>query len=205
MFQSLSKIWWLLALCGIADAVIAVLNLLMLDLNASRNTVWDMSILALAAGACAIAAGVKNSGRGNSWMLSLHGFALATFGLFGISPIVRGPLSFRPISLLFALMAASLGAFAWVAARTPHAARTDRWLLMVAGVASMIFAFSFIAVGFGWIRFAAPDTYWIWMSSYFTLCAIFMLYLALRARSHGAIPLGPREIPPTATTPRHAH
>ncbi|HEX6502436.1 MAG TPA: hypothetical protein VF011_04260, partial [Terriglobales bacterium] len=126
MFRALSKTWWLLALCGIIDAVSAVMNLLMINTDgwlrlrrlASLDQVWDMSMLALLAGVCAIAAGLWNFGRGNSWLLSLHGIALGAFGLIGVSPLVRGPLSFRPISLLFVLMAVSVSAFAWRSART---------------------------------------------------------------------------------------
>jgi hypothetical protein len=199
LLRSLSKIWWLLALCGIADAMCAAMNLLMLDPEGSLslrkfalpNTVWDMSMLALVAGACAIAAGVWSSGRGNSWLLSLHGLGLGAFGLIGISPLVRGPLSFRPVSLLFVLMAVSVGAFALGTARTLQSGGPDRWFLRVSGAASIGFAFSFIAVGFGWVRLGPPH-YWIWMSSYFGLCAIFMLYLALRVRSQGISQLGRR-------------
>jgi hypothetical protein len=174
----------------------------MLDANASRNIVWDMSVLALVAGVFAIAAGVANSGRGHSWLLSLHGLALGAFGLIGISPLVRGPVSFRPISLLFVLMTVSVGAFARRTTRTLRTGGTDRWFLIVSEAASIVFAFSFIAVGFGWTRLA-PSSFWIWMSSYFFLCAIFMLYLAFRARSHGPALLGPTEI--SSPSPRAAH
>ena len=213
MFRELSKIWWLLALCGIVDAMCAAMNFLMLDPDgslglrtfASPNAVWDMSMLALAAGACAITAGMWNSGRDNSWLLSLHGLALGAFGLIGVSPLVRGPLSFRPISLLFVLMAASLGAFALGTAQALRSGGLDRWFLSISGTASSGFAVSFIAVGFGWVRLRPPQSYWIWMSSYFGLCAIFMLYLALRVRSHGVSKLGPREVLPPIPSRRHAH
>jgi len=126
MFRALSKIWWLLALCGTVDALCAAMNLMMLNPDGSLgwrrfglpNAVWDMSMLALMAGVCAIAAGLWNSGRGKSWLLSLHGGALGAFGLIGVSPLVRGPLSFRPVSLLFVLMAVSVGAFAFGSAPT---------------------------------------------------------------------------------------
>ena len=181
MSRSTNRIWWLLAVCGILDAACAALNLLMLNpagspvlrRSALPGEVWDMSLLAFLAGACATTAGIWHSGRGRSWLLALHGLALAAFGLIGISPLVKGPLSFRPISLLFVLMAASVAAFAFQSA-------PRRWFLSVSGAASLAFALSFIAVGFGWLRLAAPHSFWIWMSSFFALCALFMLYLALR-------------------------
>src|SRR5262249_8161094 len=159
-FRVLSKIWLLLALCGIADAMCAAMNLMMLKPNGSLglrrfalpNTVWDMSTLAVLAGACAITAGVWNSGKCNSWLLSLHGLALGAFGLIGVSPLVRSPLSFRPISLLFVLMAVSVGAFALGTAQTLRSGGPDRWFLSVSGAVFIGFAFSFIAVGFGWVR-----------------------------------------------------
>lgn len=213
VFRALSNIWWLLALCGIADAMCAAANLLMLDPDGSPalrrfalpNTVWDMSMLALVAGACAIIAGLWNSGRGNAWLLSLHGVALGAFGLIGVSPLIRGPLSFRPISLLFVLMSVSVGAFAWRAAQTLRSGAAGRWLLSVSGAVPMGFGLSFIAVGFGWVRLGPPHSFWIWMSSYFGFCAIFMLYLALRGRREGFSQSGPREVRPPMRSPRHAH
>lgn len=213
MFGALSKIWWLLALCGIVDAMCAAMNFLMRNPDGSLslrrfalpNAVWDLSMLALVAGACAIAAGVSNSGRGNSWLLSLHGLALGAFGLIGVSPLVRGPLSFRAISLLFVLMAVSVGVFALRTAQALRSGGPDRWFLSVSGAASIGFALSFIAVGFGWVRLGPPHSFWIWMSSYFGLCAIFMLYLAFRVRSQSVSQLGPREVVPPMRSPRHAH
>jgi hypothetical protein len=189
--------WWLLALCGAVDAISAATNLLMLDPNGSASlrkyalpgAVWDISMLAVVAAACAIAVGVWNCGRTKSWLLLLHGVALGAFGVIGLSPLVRGPLSFRPISLLFVVMAASLGAFALGNAQTVPSRAPGRWFFFVSGAASLGFAVSFIAVGFGWVKLE-PQSFWIWMSSYFGLCAIFMLYLALLVRGQGPSRLG---------------
>src|SRR5260370_20104000 len=84
LFRAQSKIWWLLALCGVVDAMSAAMNFLMRNPDGSlslrrfalANAVWDMGMLALVTGACAITAGVWNSGKGKSWLLSLHGLAL---------------------------------------------------------------------------------------------------------------------------------
>lgn len=213
MFRALSNAWWLLALCGIIDAMCAAMNLLMLNPGGSLslrrfalpNTAWDMSVLAIVAGACAITVGLWNSRRDNSWLLSLHGLALGAFGIIGVSPLVRGPLSFRPISLLFVLMAVSLGAFALGTAQTSRSGAFDRWFLSVSGAASLGFGFSFIAVGFGWVRLGTPQSFWIWMSSYFGFCAIFMLYLALRACSQGVSQSDATEFLPPIRSARHAH
>jgi hypothetical protein len=197
LFRSLGKVWWLLALCGIVDAMCAAMNLLMLNPDESLsvrgfalpNAVWGMSMLSIGAGACAITVGLRNLGKHYCWLLSLHGLALFAFGVIGVSPLVRGPLSFRPISLLFVLMSVSAGAFALGTSQTPRAGAPDRWFLSLSGVASLGFALSFIFVGFGWLRLGPPQSFWIWMSSYLGLCAVFMLYLALRARSQCASPV----------------
>jgi hypothetical protein len=213
LIRALSKTWWLLALCGVLDAMQAAMNLLMLNPDGSLslrrfglpNAVWDMGMLALAAGACAIAAGVWSSGRKNSWLLSVHGLALGAFGLIGVSPLVRGPLSFRPVSLLFVVMAVAIGAFALGTARTLLSGAPERWFLSLAGAASIGFAFSFVAVGFAWVRLGTPYFYWIWMSSYFGLSAIFMLWLAWRVHSPDLSQSGRRETLPPLRRPRHAH
>ncbi len=212
MIRALTKTWWLLAMCGVFDAMQAAMNLLMLNPDGSLslrrfglpNAVWDMGMLALAAGACAIAAGVWSSGRNNSWLLSMHGLALGAFGLIGVSPLVRGPLSFRPVSLLFVVMAVGIGAFALGTARTLRSGAPERWFLSLAGVASIGFASSFVAVGFAWVGLGPPYFFWIWMSSYFGFCAIFMLWLALRVHSQDLSQSGQREVLPPLQQPRHA-
>jgi uncharacterized membrane protein HdeD (DUF308 family) len=176
--QALIKGWWLLALCGIIDAISAMAHLLRLSPE-GRSSVWDLGVLSLAAGACAIAAGFWNSGRGNSWLLALHGLGLSAFGLIAVSPLVRGPLSFRPISLLFVLMAVTAAA---AALRTAHQMRSrarDIWVLVATGTALLGFACSFPAVAFGLVRLQSPNSYWIWMSAYFGVTALCLLSIAM--------------------------
>ena len=98
MSGALSKAWWLLALCGILDAMHAAINLLMMNLplifrsfGSPSVAVRDMGLLALSAGACAIAAALWSAGKDHSWLLSLHGLALAAFGAILFSP-PKGPL-----------------------------------------------------------------------------------------------------------------
>ena len=211
MIRGLTKTWWLLALCGVLNAMQAAMNLLMVNPDGSfslrtfgpPNAVWDMSMLALAAGACAIAAGLWSSGRNHSWLLSLYGVALGSFGAIGLSPLVRVSLSFRPVSLLFVLMAACIGAFALETARTLRSGASERWFLRLAGAASIGFAFSFVAVGFAWVRPGSPQFFWIWMSCYFGFCAIFMLWLAKGLHSQNFSQSGPRvALPPRTPTTR---
>ena len=140
MSGALSKAWWLLALCGILDAMHAAINLLMMNLplifrsfGSSSVAVRDMGLLALSAGACAIAAGLWSAGKDHSWLLSLHGLALAAFGAILFSPLIKGPLSFRPVSLLFTVMPASIGALRWRPQNAQRRGTRGRLLLIVAG------------------------------------------------------------------------
>jgi len=161
-------------LCGIANALNAAVNLLMLEPGgafglrrfALPGAVWDMGMLAVAAGGCAVAAGLWTSLRDHSWLLAMHGLALGTFGLIGLSPLVRGPLSFRPVSLVFVVMAVSIGVFALATARRLRGSALDMAILTVAGAVSLGFAFSFFAVGFHWVTLG-PRSFWIWMALYF--------------------------------------
>ena len=209
MSRALYNAWWLLALSGILDAMYATINLLMMNPSlilrrfASATAVWDMGITALTAGACVIAAGLWSVGKDHSWLLSLHGLALGAFGLIAVSPLVKGPLSFRPVSLLFTVMAASMGAFALETARTQRRGSRGRWFLVAAGAASISFAFSFIGVGF-FFRLE-PQIFFIWMSSYFVFCAVFMLWLAFRLHSRAIGQSDQMEPLSPLPSPRHAH
>jgi hypothetical protein len=207
---TLSKTWWLLALCGILDATHASINLLMMKqpltyriFGSNSSAVRDMGLLALAAGAFAIAAGLWSAGKDQSWLLSLHGLALGAFGVIVVSPLVKGPLSFRPVSLLFTVMTASIGAFALETARTQRRGSRGRWFLVAAGAASISFAFSFIGVGF-FFRLE-PQIFFIWMSSYFVFCAVFMLWLAFCLHSRTIGQSDQMESLSPLPSPRHAH
>jgi hypothetical protein len=175
-----AQTWWLLALCGLLNLANAAVHVLVANPEgalavrrfALAGTVFDISVLALAAAACAIAAALWSAGKDNSWLVALHGLAMAGFGLIGVSPLVKGSLSFRPVSLLFAASAVALAAFAFRAMRASLPATLG-----------LGFAISFLAVGFGGIRLE-PAVYWIWMGSWFAYCAAFMLWAGLRMHSH---------------------
>lgn len=211
MSRALSGVWWLLAFCGVLDAMHAGMNLLMLDPSLTLrafglpNAVWDMGILALATGICAIGAGLWSVGKDNSWLLSLHGLAMGAFGVIAVSPLVRGPISFRPVSLLFVVMAASIGAFALKTAQKQRPGAQDRWFLIASGATSIGFALSFVAVGFRLIRLEPPQAFFLWMSSYFVFCAVFMLWLGFRVRRRGLSPSDQMGSLSPLPNPRTAH
>ena len=197
-------------MCGILDAMHASINLLMMNPSlilprfGLATAVSDMGILALTAGACAIAIGLWSVGKDHSWLLSLHGLALGVFGAIAVSPLVKGPLSFRPVSLLFTVMATSIGALALATAQTQLRGSRGRTFLIAAGAASMSFAISFIAVGF-FFRLEPPQIFFIWISSYFVFCAVFMLWHARHVHSRAIGQTGQMEPLSPLSNPRHAH
>jgi uncharacterized membrane protein HdeD (DUF308 family) len=197
LIQTLIKNWWLLALCGVLDAIYSVTNLFMqnpdgsltLRIYALQSTVVFLGKLALAAGACTIAAGIWRSTQGKSWLLVLNGLALVALG--SIFTFWTGPLAFRTIALLLVIIAMSIGIFEWVIARALRRQRhvADERFLGLAGAASVGFALAFFAFAFGWIKLEPrPHADFLWFGSYFGFSAICMLGLALRLHSlRGAI------------------
>jgi uncharacterized membrane protein HdeD (DUF308 family) len=194
MLQMLSKTWWLLALCGVLDAIYSVMNFFMQrpdgslalrTLVRSRSTLVDMGIVALAAGVCTIAAGFWNSRKSRSWLLVLNGFAFSALGL--ILTFWTGGIAFRTIAFLIAVMAMSGGIYELATARTLRRHLADQWVLGVAGVLSAGFALAFLGFVFRWIRLEpeSPSQTLVWMGSYFGFSAVCMLGLALRVRTLG--------------------
>ena len=198
MIQTLVKNWWLLALCGVLDAIYSVTNLFMqnpdgsltLRIYALQSTVVFLGKLALAAGACTIGAGIWRSTQGKSWLLVLNGLALVALGLI-FNGFFGFRISFRAVALLLVIIAMSIGIFEWVIARALRRQRhvADEWFLGLAGAASVGFALAFFAFAFGWIKLEPrPHADFLWFGSYFGFSAICMLGLALRLHSlRGAI------------------
>ena len=203
MIQTLSKNWLLLALCGILHAVTSVIYLTMWNTNGPltfeswNSTVHYLGMLALAAGACTIAAGTLRSTQGKCWMLVLNGFALGALGALQYA-FVRFRISFLTVALLITMMAISMGILELIIARSlrRHSRAADAWSLGAAGVASVAFALAFLALGFQWVKIA-PGSHLdlLWLGCYFGFTAICMLGLALRLQSQtlsqsGLPPLG---------------
>src|SRR5260370_41771840 len=129
MDQTLVKSWWLLALCGVLDALFAVMIFLMASPDGSpnlrifmhsRNAITQLGVFALAAGICTIAASVWSSRKDNSWLLVLNGLACSSLGLLvtlGATGATR-PIAFRTIALVIVIMAMSIGLYALATART---------------------------------------------------------------------------------------
>jgi uncharacterized membrane protein HdeD (DUF308 family) len=190
MAQTLVKSWWLLALCGVLDALFAVMIFLMGSPDGSpnlrtfihgRDAITRLGVLALAAGVCTIAASIWSSRKDNSWLLVLNGLACSSLGLLVTLGATR-PVGFRTIALVIVVMAVSIGLYELATARTLSGQLIDKWLLGAAGVVSVGFAGGFVALVLRWIK---PDPSpsaqtFDWLASYFGFTAICMVGLALR-------------------------
>lgn len=198
------KGWWLLALCGVFDAMFSVMSFVMqrpdgslaLRTGVHRGSIVDMGMLALAAGVCTIAGSMWGSRRGQSWSLALNGFASSALGL--IFAFWIGPLGFATVALLMAAMAVSMGIYEWTNVQT---------FWRVVGAASLGFGLAFFALAFGWIKLnpRSPAESLFWLGSYFGLNAICMLGLALHWRGRGGSQSGRCQALPRLRNPKHAH
>ncbi len=97
MIQTLTKKWWLLALCGVLYAIISAIYLIIYNTtpNVSEGNGTEVLVnrLTLVAGACTIAASIWRTAKGISWLLVLNGLVLSVYGLMPL--FWRGPLSVR--------------------------------------------------------------------------------------------------------------
>lgn len=212
LILTLMKNWWLLALCGVLDAILAFMNLSMQSPEGYRawrmfspaSTGMDMCKLAMAAGVCTIAAGICSSRKGRSWLLVLNGLAFIAYGLIPI--LWKGPLQFRSFALpLLIVMAMSIGIFELATAHTLRRQVADKWFLGLAGAGLVGFALAFLVMWLRWIKLE-PGPQWLgflWLGAYFGFSAICMLGLALRPRSLDPSSSGPWEALPE--NPKHAH
>jgi len=212
--QAPIKSQWLLALCGILDATISIMYLILYDngplgpltVLGFNGMVQLMTRLALAAGVCTIAAGILRTARGKSWLLVLNGLAFSAFGLI---PIVwRGPLGFDRIALLLVVMAITIGILALAIARTLRHSVADEWFFGFAGAGSIGFALVFLGLANGWIqperRLYHPSIF-LWQCFYFGFSAFCMLGLALRLNRLVSSRSGPWEDLPPLGDPKPAH
>jgi uncharacterized membrane protein HdeD (DUF308 family) len=180
VIQKLINTLWLLVLCGIFDAMFAVLILTLRTGVSSRNSLQQMGVLALAAGACAIAAGLWNATKLSSWLMILNGLACSALGTMMLLATGRR-LGFRTIALLIALMAVGLGVYALARARAMRGRVPAEWLLAGAGVLAVAFAGVFLGFGLRWISLEpspSGQTFY-WLGSYFAFSAMCMLGMGL--------------------------
>jgi hypothetical protein len=142
-----------------------------------NGTVSFVGNLALAAGACTIAAGVLTSRTTESRVLVVNGLAVCALGLIQAS-LFRYPIGIFTIASLLMTMSTSSGVLELAIARTLQHNVVEKRLLRCAGVASTGFALVFLALGLRWIKIQ-PGSHadLLWISSYFGFNAVCMLPL----------------------------
>ena len=187
--QTLIQNWWLMALCGVLQAVYSVVILFMqnpdgplaLRQYALQSTVVFLGTIAIASGIFAVAAGMWKSSQGKSWLLLVNGVALSTLG-FMLTGSFGPQVSFRSITLLLAVMAISISIFELRIARTLRQNHlVNEWFLDLAGAASVVFAMAFLAMSLRWIILQpSPASDFIWFGSYFGFSSISMLGISWR-------------------------
>jgi uncharacterized membrane protein HdeD (DUF308 family) len=190
----LNDSWWLLALCCIFEGIVSVIYFIMYDTGPAgplTSQGWISMVvllgrLALAAGACTIAAGIWKCAKRKSWLLVLNGLALGAYGLIPL--LSRGPLSFDLFALLVVVMAVTFGILALAIAQTLRRDLVDEWFFGLAGAGSIGFALAFLALVNRWIQLERrpfhPSVF-LWLCFYFGFSAVCMLGLALRLHRLG--------------------
>jgi hypothetical protein len=181
---------WLLDLCAVLAAGISGIYLVMYWTGPDGPIpfherggplAWSgltmlVNRLALAAGACSIAAGI--SAKGKSSLLILNGLALSAYGL---APRIWRSLGFLDVfAPLIVVMALSVGAVALAIAWRD---RTNGWFFGLAATGSAGFALAFIALANGWIQLERRpfhSSIFIWLCLYFGFNAICMVGLGRR-------------------------
>ena len=175
---------WLLASCGVLAAGISSIYLVMyltgpngpVTFHRWNDLIWLLNRLALAGGACAIAAGLL--AKRTSWLLVVNGVALSAYGL---SPLIWRRLSLDYFALLIVAMAMTIAILALAIAQRDV---VGEWFFSLAGAGSISFALAFVALMSGWVHLeqrAFHPSVFLWICFYFGFSAICMLGLAVRA------------------------
>lgn len=181
MIQTLLKHWWLLALCGVLNAMISVIYLSHTTHGFAHGPVALLGYLTLAVGACTTAAGIWNLREAKSWLLVLNGLACLRLGVI-LTFWTHRPVAFRTIALLIVVMALSIGIYQFATVLTLRRHLADEWLVGAAGVISVGFAFAFFAFVLGWMSLipGSPGQSLYWLGYYFGFSAICILGMAVR-------------------------
>jgi uncharacterized membrane protein HdeD (DUF308 family) len=190
--QTAIKSWYLLALCAVFDALLALIVFtlgspedvpILRTFLRGRTAPELLGMLALAAGACALAAGLLRARKLSSWPLILNGVASCLLGLIMFSAAARA-VTFRSIALLIAVMAFSIAIYLLAAARNRRTHLAQEWVMAAPGIVFLGFAVEFLGFALRWIPLEpSPSAQTFdWLASYFAVSAIGMMGLALRDR-----------------------
>ena len=216
MIRTLGRNWWLLVLCGILDAALAAIYLIIQSTNEPilgltwNNTLVLAGKLTMAVGACTVVAAIWRSREGASWALALNGMALVALG-FTQYRLTRFPISILAFALLVTLAAGSFGLAEFSIGR--RMSTVDTRTFSVLGLLSVVVALPLLALGLRWIPIAPashPDL--LWLGAYFGLGGagpgdvgreIGLGAIARLSRAHSVSPGSGKVSPPTGRSIRH--
>jgi uncharacterized membrane protein HdeD (DUF308 family) len=180
------RTWWLLAVFGFEIASACLYFRSAVGGFHRQATIVLLGRLALATGACAIAAALRTHPR--NWPLAVNGLAFGVLGLV-LNGVFGFRIGFREISLLILITALSMAAVEWrqrcLLRRTQAAARVV--LYDSAAVLLLLFGIVFAVIGVVGLRSAQgrnPEL--VLLGCYFALSAASVLILiwgSLKAES----------------------
>ena len=187
MLRVLINNWWLLALRGVFALLFAalafsshsVMGTWLLSAIALAGMVVFFGLLAIAAGACTIVAGIRGastpSGGERSWLLFWDGVAVCVFG----AVVLLAPeLDFIWLARMLAVCAVVIGIVELLLARSLRRHVPDEWFLAVSGAASFCLGLYLFPL---WIREAT--TMLRWLGTYAAFSGLAILGLAFRLRA----------------------
>ena len=180
MFVILAHNWWMLLLRGILAFVFGLLCVTYPDVTLFVMTIM-FGVYALLDGILALASSVKTATGGSQWWSTIfEGIVGIVVGLFIL--IWPGITAFGLVYLI-GMWAIITGIFEIMAAIRLRQHFTNEWLLIISGVASVIFGLLIIVIP----RAGALAVVW-WVGTYAIFFGMVFIALALRLRSWVARP-----------------
>jgi uncharacterized membrane protein HdeD (DUF308 family) len=174
MLHTLARHWWTLVLRGIAALIFALLAFLMPGIT--------ILVLVLLFGFYAIVDGVVNliaafrAGVRSHWFMLLEGLVSVAAGIL---TLVWPHITALVLIYLIGFWAIFTGVFELIAAFRLWRVFGSEWLLLLSGIASLIFGFLVLAV-----PLAGALAVVIWIAAYAAVFGVLLISFGLRLRHH---------------------
>lgn len=178
MEQFFVRSWWVLALRGVAAILFGVLALAWPDLTL-LTLIYLFAAYALVAGCASVAGALRHRQTEDEWWVPML-LGLVSIGA-GIVAVRNPALTTLVLVLLIGANALVAGVLDLVAATRLRRAVPDEWLLVLSGLASIVFG----AVVFGLPGAGALALVWL-VSLYAIAAGALWLTLSLRMRARSA-------------------
>jgi uncharacterized membrane protein HdeD (DUF308 family) len=179
----ISRSWWSLLLRGLAAIVFGVLTWLQPGISLAA-LVLVFGAYALFDGALAVAAGISGRKRHDKWWIML---LAGLFGLaVGVLTLTRPGVTALALLYYIAIWAVAQGVFEIMAAIHLRKAIRGEWLLILAGIASVVFGVLLM------VQPARGALALLWLiATYAIIAGILHVVLAFRVRRFGKHLLAP--------------